>query len=153
MKRLVLSNICSTQITGQRNPSMWMSELQLAKGLSDDSEVVSVDIEQSWQFDKVLVTLDTTLCTNFCFALETAQFGVVSTQTTRAVYHTPKSSTCVHLAHVHQTGRPCYLDVGNFRTKCLLCTDPRSYSNLSWDPLITFLAFTVTKHSPFTKHF
>ena len=56
MHRLVLGNICSAQITSQRNPSMWMSKLQLAKLLSDDSEVVSVDIEQSWQFDKVLVT-------------------------------------------------------------------------------------------------
>ena len=153
MQRLVLRNICSTQITGQRNPSIWMSKLQLANGLCDNSEVISVDIEQSWQFDIVLVTLDTTVCTNFCFALETAQFGLVSTQTTRAVYNTPKSSTCVHLAHVHHTGRPCYLHAGNFRTKCLLRTDPRSYSNLSWDPLVTFLAFTVTKHSPFTLNF
>ena len=89
MHCLVLSNICSTQITSQRNPSMWMSKLQLAKLLSDDSEVVSVDIEQSWQFDKVLGTLETTVRTNFCFALETAKFGLVSTQTTRAVHQTP----------------------------------------------------------------
>ena len=72
MQCLVLFNICCTQITGKRNPSMRMSKLQLAKGLSDDSEVVSVDIEQPWQFHIVLCTLDATVCTNFCFALETA---------------------------------------------------------------------------------
>ena len=81
MQRLVLRNICSTQITGQRNPSIWMSKLQLANGLSDDSEVVSVDIEQSWQFDIVLGTLDTTFRTYFSFALEMTTFGLVLTQT------------------------------------------------------------------------
>ena len=80
---------------------MWMSKLQLAKLLSDDSEVVSVDIEQSWQFDKVLGTLETTVRTNFCFALETAKFGLVS------IYTDDKGSAPNTLEQYMCTPGPC----------------------------------------------
>ena len=104
MQCLVLSHICSTPITGERNPSMWMSKLELARGLRDDSEMVSVNIERPWHFGIVLATLDATVCTYFCFALQTTKLRLVSTQTTWTVHHTPMSSACVDLAHVHQTG-------------------------------------------------
>ena len=45
MHCLVLGNICSTQLTGKRNASMWMSKLQLTKVLSDYGKVVSVNFE------------------------------------------------------------------------------------------------------------
>ena len=131
---------------------MWMSKLQLSKVFSNDSKVVGVNIEQPWQFDIVLGTLDTTVRTNFCFALETANVGLDSTQTTWAVYHTPKSSTCGHLAHVLQTGRTCYLHVESFGTICLLCSTPCSHANLSRNPLVTILGITLTEHGLFTQH-
>ena len=69
MHCLVLSNICSTQITGKRNPSMWMSKLQLAKFLPYDCEMVSLSIEQPWQLNVMLGTLDAAVCTNLGLAL------------------------------------------------------------------------------------
>ena len=65
MQCLVLSNIFTTLITGQRNPCMRMGKLQHANGLGDEGEVVRVDIEQPWQFDIVLGTLEATVCAYF----------------------------------------------------------------------------------------
>jgi hypothetical protein len=45
MHCLVLSHIGSTQITGKRNPSMWVTKLQHTKLLSDYGKVVGVNIE------------------------------------------------------------------------------------------------------------
>ena len=65
MQCLVVSEICTTLITGQRNPSMRMGELKHANGLVDEGAVVSIDIEQPWQFHIVLGTLDATVSAIF----------------------------------------------------------------------------------------